>query len=206
MRLPLMVNSSCLVILFAIMILYPSWELKSLLFINNPSIKTNSLAVGISNVIYINPRSVWSICHLRRLLRALALSSLGSWCCAATDKSKAASGWQIDAIYAPRARSWTYIYLNSGDSVLISWIFLFWSFWWTCSSLYSVFSDNMQLLNINILSTDSFSFFLVINLAVANSFCSCSAKDALDKMNISSVYILTIPNLFLSVLTNRYGL
>jgi hypothetical protein len=93
MRLSLMVNSSYPVILFIIIILYPSWELKSLLFANNPLTKTNSLAVGIFNVIYVNLRSVWSICYLRRLLRALALSSLGSWCCAATDKSKAASGW-----------------------------------------------------------------------------------------------------------------
>src|SRR6266702_4604395 len=45
-KLPWIVKSFSPVDLFAIMILYPNWELKSLLFINNLLINIKSLVVG----------------------------------------------------------------------------------------------------------------------------------------------------------------
>jgi hypothetical protein len=48
-RFPLIINSSSLAILFARIITYPIWELKSLLFANELSTKTKSLAVANSS-------------------------------------------------------------------------------------------------------------------------------------------------------------
>ena len=51
-----------LVNLFVIIISYPSQELKSLLFINNPLINIKSLAVGRLINIQSNPQLKWFIC------------------------------------------------------------------------------------------------------------------------------------------------
>ena len=55
-----------------------------------------------------SPRDSFSICQVSLLLSFLMSSSLGSVTCAAVERSKAASGWQTVAIYAPLARSATY--------------------------------------------------------------------------------------------------
>lgn len=99
MRLPciLKMPSSAHISSSARMMAKPSCEVRSRLFAKEPFTKTNSRAEDRSSGMKRRPRSWFSICHLRRLFSALISSFVGSWCCAALDRSKQASGWQIES-------------------------------------------------------------------------------------------------------------
>lgn len=78
--------------------MYPICEVKSLLFAKYPSTYTNSFRLEKSIEIYLIPRSILSICHCNLLLRVAISESVGSWCCATTERSHEASGWHIVAV------------------------------------------------------------------------------------------------------------
>ena len=86
----------------------PICEERSLLLAKEASVNASSCRELTSSLTYVRPRSGLSFCHLIRLLRAVTSLFKGVVTWAAKDKSKDASGWHIDAIYAPLARCATY--------------------------------------------------------------------------------------------------
>ena len=62
----------------------------------------------ISSLIYIRPLTRLSICHWSRVLSAIISLFLKLITWAAKERSKEASSWYIEAIYAPLARCATY--------------------------------------------------------------------------------------------------
>jgi hypothetical protein len=81
----------------------PSCEVRSLLLAKDPSVKIKSFARARSSGTYDSPWVGLLICYWIRAFKALMSSFDGSVVCAAIDRSNAASGWHIEAIYAPLA-------------------------------------------------------------------------------------------------------
>ena len=69
----------------------PIYKLKSALLAKEPSTKMQSFALVKSNSTNRRPRSIFSICHFKRLFSSLIYSGLGFLCYAAAKQSNAAS-------------------------------------------------------------------------------------------------------------------
>lgn len=97
---------------FLSIIMYPICELMSLLLVKEVSTNVYSFSFLISSYTYIRPRLILSFCHLIRLFNLDISSFNGLVVWAAAARSKVASGWQIVAMYAPRACYWMYDFLS----------------------------------------------------------------------------------------------
>ena len=75
---------------------------QALLFSNDPSVNAITSTLARPKGMYDNPRYWFFISHFSRLLRVSYSVSPGVCICAATETSKEASGWQIEATYAAR--------------------------------------------------------------------------------------------------------
>jgi hypothetical protein len=174
-----------------------------LLFANDPLTKTNSLAVKIFSEMYVSSRLRCFNCHFSRLFRVIISSLVGFWCYAVTDRSNAALGWYIKAMYVLRARCLTYFCLVSGISISINLIFLSCFFW--RSDIVLPFWIRIYPLNINGESGISFSFGLAMNLAFNSSFFFKVKKGSSARIIISFICISTMLNPFSVVVISRYG-
>ena len=152
---------------------------------------------------YTNPLSRLFNCYFNRLFKAIMSSMVGSQYYTATNKSKAAFGQQIKAIYAPYTCCLIYACLKFRVLVLISQIFLPCPF--QDSSIILLFLVKTHLLNINSVFSINFFFGLVVNLAfVSLSF--FRYKNFLStKIIVLFVCIPTMPNLSFVVVIKKQG-
>ena len=179
-------------------ITYPICDVRSLLLAKKTSVNTSNYSILISNLTNFSSLAGLLICQSRYLFKAFTSSSSGLIIWAAKDKSKKASGWQTDAIYAPLAR-WA-IYWSFGVSILVTPLVLVLGAilvmiilrFLHCRSWVRVIPSGVRwikpLLNFSGVSLVSCSRFFAINFAFSNSSCSIFAKFSSPRNRVSSVY------------------
>ncbi len=104
-------------------ITYPICNLRLRLLVNEISVKTINLRVLMSSWRKRRPWLRWFICHYKGLFNVLVSSSFGLITWAVNERSNAASGWDMVAMYAPRACCATYWSFGVTAFLILSWEF-----------------------------------------------------------------------------------
>ena len=157
----------------------------------------------MSTRMYTNPLSRLFNYYFNRLFKAIISSMVSSQYYIATNKSKAAFGQQIKAMYAPCAYYLIYTCLKFRALVLINQIFLPCPF--QDSNIILLFLVKTHLLNINSIFSINFFFSLVVNLAFVSLSFSRYKNFLFTKIIVLFVCIPTTPNLSFVVIIKKQG-